>query len=47
MDLFAQAAEREAAARGPLADRMRPTSLASCRSRMSTAIRDGLGAELR
>jgi putative ATPase len=28
MDLFAQAAEREAAARGPLADRMRPTTLA-------------------
>ena len=28
MDLFAQAAEREAAARAPLADRMRPTSLA-------------------
>ncbi|MGZ6135705.1 MAG: replication-associated recombination protein A [Myxococcaceae bacterium] len=27
MDLFAQAAEREAAARGPLAERMRPTSL--------------------
>jgi len=28
MDLFAQAAEREAASRAPLADRMRPTSLA-------------------
>ena len=28
MDLFAQAAEREAAAHGPLADRMRPTTLA-------------------
>ena len=28
MDLFAQAAEREAAARGPLAERMRPSSLA-------------------
>jgi putative ATPase len=28
MDLFAQAAERESASRAPLADRMRPTSLA-------------------
>src|SRR5678816_477651 len=27
MDLFAHASEREAAARGPLAERMRPTSL--------------------